>query len=354
MIRCLGIAAASAAAVILATPAAADSFRLSIGSGHPVTATWIATMHEAFQQRISERVAAETDHEIEWTEAFGASVCKLGECLEAVETGLLDVTQVQTPFEPAKLQAQNFAYFVPFGTPDSRVCAKAANQVYDEIPAMKAMFEERYNQVFLATSCASNYGILTTFPWETVEQIAGHKIAAAGPNAPWYDGTGVVVVQASLNEAYTSLQTGVIDGYTNYSDGAVSFKLTEVAKYWTYTDFGAIPASIITINKDTWEGLPPEVQTIFQEAADEWSSYLAETAIKKQEEADAIIRETGGTVSRLSDEQKQAWAAGLQNLPRIRTDEINDNGQPGEAVYAYVEALKEHGHSFPRDWLAEQ
>lgn len=343
-----------ASAAIWFAPAHADTFRLSIGSGHPVTATWIATMNEAFQNEITDRVAAETDHEIRWTEAFGASVCKLGECLEAVEAGLLDVTQVQTPFEPSKLQAQNFAYFVPFGTPDSRVCAEAANATYDRVPAMREMFEEEYNQVFLAASCASNYGILTTFPWETVEDLAGRKIAAAGPNAPWYDGTGVVVVQASLNEAYTSLQTGVIEGYTNYSDGAVSFKLTEVAPYWTYTDFGAIPASVITINKDTWESLPSEVQSIFEEAATEWSVHLAETAIRTQEEADAFIEANGGTVSRLSEEEKQAWAAGLENLPRIRTDEINANGQPGEAVYAYIEALIERGHTFPRDWLAEQ
>ena len=49
-------------------------------------------------------------HKIEWTEAFGGSVCKLGECLEAIESGLIDIGDAHAPFEPAKMLAHNFAY----------------------------------------------------------------------------------------------------------------------------------------------------------------------------------------------------------------------------------------------------
>src|SRR5690606_20428111 len=100
---------------------AAETIKLRIGAGHPAGATWIATIRELFIPQFTERVKAETKYQIQWTEAWGGSVCKLGECLEAAEAGLLDMAAVATPFEPAKLMAQNFSYFVPFSTGDPKL-----------------------------------------------------------------------------------------------------------------------------------------------------------------------------------------------------------------------------------------
>jgi TRAP-type C4-dicarboxylate transport system substrate-binding protein len=110
---CLG------ASAISITAASAETINLRIGAGHPATATWITTIREFFMPEFAERVKNETDHEIQWTEAWGGSVCKLGECLEAIEAGLLDMGDLQTPFDPSKLMAQNFSYFVPFGAGNS-------------------------------------------------------------------------------------------------------------------------------------------------------------------------------------------------------------------------------------------
>jgi len=83
-------AAAAAGALglaLLATPGpvgAAETISLRIGAGHPAASTWITTIREIFMPRFAERVKAETNYEIQWTEAWGGSVCKLGECLEAV------------------------------------------------------------------------------------------------------------------------------------------------------------------------------------------------------------------------------------------------------------------------------
>src|SRR5690606_40025867 len=83
---------------LLGTPGpatAAEKISLRIGAGHPAAATWITTIRELFMPRFAERVKAETEYEIQWTEAWGGSVCKLGECLEAVESGLLDMADLQ-------------------------------------------------------------------------------------------------------------------------------------------------------------------------------------------------------------------------------------------------------------------
>ncbi|TCT03988.1 C4-dicarboxylate TRAP transporter substrate-binding protein [Aquabacter spiritensis] len=345
-----------AAGLLLASTLAghAATYSLKIGAGHPAGSVWIGAIRDFFMPQVAERVAKATGDKIVWTEAWGGSVCKLGECLEAVESGLLDIGELQTPFDPAKLLAHNFTYFAPFGTPDPRVAAKAVLDVYEATPALKKVLETRYNQVFLGAGVIGNYGLVTSFKWTDVGDLKGHKIAAAGPNLPWLQGTGVVGVQSNLNEAYTSFQTGVYEGWVMFPDAIVSFKLNEVTKQYVDMDFGCIHTPLLSMNKDTWNDLPPAVQKIFIEVGKEWNAYTGRVTWQKQQDALAKMKELGLDVRQADMATKQAWAKALPNIPKQRFEEINKANLPGEVIYTYIKALKAAGHQFPRDWEAER
>jgi TRAP-type C4-dicarboxylate transport system substrate-binding protein len=348
--------AITAASLVLAGAgtAAADTFRLTIGSGHPADAAiWITTMRDFLAPEIAKRVEQKTGHKIEWVNAYGGSVCKLGECLEAVESGLVDIADLHVPFEPTKLMAQNFPYFVPFGTPDAVVAARAARKVYDTVPELKKMLETKYNQVFLAIGTVGNYNMLTTFAWDKVEQLKSRKVAAAGPNIPWLQAVGSIPVQSNLNEAYTSFQTGVYEGWVMFPDAIVGFKLHEVAKNYTFSDFGAIPNVLITINRDTWKKLPKQVQDIMLEVGREYTEVESKAALEKGQRSIDAMKALAVNVRSLSDAEKVKWANALPDIPNQRTAEINKAGQPGQAVGAYIKALKEAGVKLPRNWTVK-
>jgi len=350
-ISALGLA--SAILIAGTSLALADTIRLRIGAGHPANATWTSVMQDVFEKNVTERVAKETSHTIEWVEAYGGSVCKLGECLEAVEAGLLDIGDVESIFEPAKLQALNFSLFVPFSTPDPVLNTAVIQQVYEAVPSLKEVLEKN-GQVFLGAGIIGNYGILTNFPMTEAADIVDRKIAAGGPNIPWIAPLGAVPVQAVLTEVYTSLQTGVYDGVVMFPDAVISFRLNEVAKNFAELDFGTVASALLTINRNTWDGLPPEVQTILAEEGKHWSTALGARTAELQDAAMTKMRETGVAVVAFSDEARKAWADKLDNLPKLRFEEIEKAGQPAEAIYEYIRLLKEAGHVFPRDWAAEK
>ena len=346
------LAAATLAAAGMGT-AAADTFRLTIGAGHPAdAAVWITAMRDFLAPEISKR-AEKVGHKIEWVNAYGGSVCKLGECLEAVESGLVDIADLHVAFEPAKLMAHNFPYFVPFGSPDPLVAAKSARLVYDTVPELKKILESKHNQIFLAVGSVGNYNLVTTFPWDKVEQLKGKKIAAAGPNIPWLKAVGAVPVQSNLNEAYTSFQSGVYEGWVMFPDATVGFKLHEVAKNYTFTDFGAVPNVLIAINKDTWRKLPKELQKIMLDVGKEFTEVQTKMANTKGEASVAAMKAAGVTVRSLSMEEKVKWANALSDIPNEKTAEINKAGQPGKAVGAYIKALKAAGTKMPRNWAVK-
>lgn len=111
-------AIASAANLGAVTPAAAESFRLRVGSGHPATLSYVGNFQDSFVPNVTARVAEETDYTISFTEAYGGSVAGLPEVYDSVEAGLLDIGLISTPFEPSNLFLQNYAYRAPFGEPD--------------------------------------------------------------------------------------------------------------------------------------------------------------------------------------------------------------------------------------------
>ena len=187
----ISIAAAAAMALAGIGNATADTFRLTIGAGHPAdAAVWITAMRDFLAPEISKRVAEKTGHKMEWVNAYGGSVCKLGECLEAVESGLVDVADLHVAFEPAKLMAHNFPYFVPFGSPDPVTAAKAARQVYDSVPELKKILEDKYNQVFLGVGSVGNYNLVTTFPVGQGGAAQGQEDRRRRPQHPLAEGRG--------------------------------------------------------------------------------------------------------------------------------------------------------------------
>ena len=354
LVRAAAIAAVATAGPFVAGQASADTIKLKIGAGHVPAGLWVQTIRDFYMPRLAERVEKETGHKIDWTAGWGGSLCKIGECLEAVESGLLDMADVHVPTEPAKLLPHNFTYFAPFGSPDPRVVAKAVAELYDKVPALKKVLEDRYSQVFVGAGVVGNYGLVTSFKWEKVSELKGRKIAAIGPNFAWLQGTGAVPVQSNLNEAYTSMQSGVYEGWVMLAEPTVSFKLNEVSKMFVDMDYGAIHTPLLTMNKDTFKGLPPAVQNIVLEVGKEFNAKMGEVTYQKQVESGAKLKQLGVEVRQATPEMKAEYAKQLANVAKVRFEEINKAGLPGEVIYEYVKVLKAAGHTFPRDWAAER
>lgn len=328
-----------------------EIIKLVIGAGHPAdTVQWTYGITHSFQPKVAERVAAETDYEIEWTEAYGGTVAKLGEVIEAVETGLLDVGMVAYPFEPTKLMLHGMTFRIPFQSPDPVQVAKVALELYDEFPQFKEEFE-KYNQKFLGVAVTDCYNLFTTFPVESVDDLNGKRIAGAGANLKWIENTGAIGVQSNLNEGYTSMQTGVYEGFINPTGAMYKFKIHEVSKYLLLADFGVQIACGLTINMDTWNSLPKEVQQIMFEEGQNMTMFEAQYTKDLYESDIAAMEAEGVTVTQLSQEAKEAWVAMIPNVPGELAAELNSKGYPGsEIVKTYFNKLVERGFVLPRDW----
>ncbi len=183
------------------------------------------------------------------------------------------------------------------------------------------------------------------------------KLSAPGTLGTWLRGTGANAVDGALTTFYTDIQTGVSDGVVSLALGALPAKLYEVAPYITRVDMGVVFSGGLAINKDSWDGLPEEVQKALLAAGDFYSKAHAEDLMKRHEVALAKIVELGAgqnppvSVTPLAPAERQRWVDQLPDLAGEWASAAEGRGLPAKAfLKAYMDGLRNRGEKPARAW----
>jgi C4-dicarboxylate-binding protein DctP len=142
-----------------------------------------------------------------------------------------------------------------------------------------------------------------------------------------YRSLGALPQVLAFSEVYQALQTGVVDGGENTPSNIYTQKFHEVQKYLTVSDNTYIGYALI-VNKNFWEGLPPDVRGELDSAVKDATAYC--NSIAETENAEALAKiKASGTVEfyTLSPQEKAEWRKGLLKVheemaPRIGKDLI--------------------------------
>lgn len=339
---------AGALALVGLGSAQAEEIRLRIASGHPAANTYVNLMQNFFVPEVTKRVAARTKHKVEFVEAYGGSMVKVTDTLEGVQSGIVDVGGFCFCFEPSNLPLHAFQVMLPFGTMSPDRSVKLARAVYDKVPYMSQVFEDKFNQKLIGLIADNGYNLGTTFDWNTVSELKGKKLAGAGLNLKWLEFAGAVPVQSSLPEAYTSMQTGVYSGWIMFPSGWVNFKLNEVARHYTEVGFGAITWHGLTINKNRFNRLPKDVQAIILEVGREYEARTGTVNEENYPRQLAQLKTMGMTVKSVPDSVRLEWANSLKGWPQLQASELDKQGLPASRVLKLaLEEAEKLGHKWP-------
>ncbi len=328
-----------------------EKVTLRIGSGHSESNPWIKALEDHFVKNVSERVSKETKYEIEWVKSYGGSVISLGNELEGVQSGLVDIGCIILVFEASRLPLQTMVYSMPFSCSDPEIVAKVNKQMMSEFPEFSSDYETKYNQKLLGLGVSDQYGFYSRTEMTSLADVKGKKIGAAGINLAWIEGSGAVGVQTSLNDTYQNLQTNVCDATIQPTHSCINLKVYEVAPNYLDANFNVVPFNAITVNSDTWSTLPEEVQKILTEVGESYLDYESKYISTVHAEDLKFMQENGVKVNKLDTEAQKAWANSLSDLVHNLVQNLNKSGYDGvKIVNRYYELLKDNGVEMIRDW----
>ena len=337
-----------ALSAVSTTAMAQEVIRLRIASGHPPANTYVNLMQNFFVPEVTKRVAEKTKFKVEFVEGYGGAMVKVADTLEGVQAGIIDIGGYCFCFEPSNLPLHAFQVMLPFGAMDPTVSLKVARAVYDKVPYMSKVFEDKFKQKLIALIADNGYNLGTTMEWNNVSDLKGVKLAGAGLNLKWLEFAGAVPVQGSLVEAYTGLQTGVYNGWIMFPSGYVNFKLYEQGKYYTEIGFGAITWHGLTVNSARWAKLPKEVQDVILEVAKEYEAKTGSQNLADYPKQVAELKKHGVNVRQLPDKVRQDWAQSLAKWPAEKAKELDAAGLPGTQVLDIaLKAAEDNGHKWP-------
>lgn len=338
-------------ALTFAAAAQAETIRLTVAASHTTALPWVGVMQSLVVPESNRRLEAMgSPNRIRWTQAYGGSLYKYENTLEAIEIGLTDIGWVGTLWELSKMPLQNVTYYTPFANDDYQMLFEVFNELHEELPSLRDAWAE-HNALFLGGSVLDTYHLMTNFPVDSVDDLNGRKILAPGPSAAWLEGTGAVPVDGGLTTYYTQIQTGVADGVLTILTGAPPYRIHEVAPYITLVGLGSMLTGGMAINLDTWNGLPDDVQQVIEELGAEYSKGVADELGVRYERGLESMQADGAIVTTLPLAEKRRWLDGMPNIA-LRWAELTEaRGIPArEVLETYMDAIRERGGAPLRDW----
>lgn len=331
--------------------AAQQRIALTAVSGYAPTVTWTREFQDWFIPEVDRRLAADGTYAIDWNQAWSGQIARPGGELAAIQTGLADIGIVVIPFHTDSIPLYAINFYTPFVTADVILASNAVDALAEQFPAFAEQWED-LNQVPLATfGVVDSYGVVVNRPVRTLSDFAGLRIGGSGANQRWVEGIGATGVTANLADAYNDIRSGVMDGMVIHAGGALNSRLYEVAPYYVEGNLGAVASFIVTVNSDTWAGLPEPVQAVLAEVAAEYADHTGLAGRADNEAGLARIVESGGEVIVIPAEDRAQWARSVPDLGGTWVADMEALGYPGtEIMAAYMTMMREAGQDIARQW----
>ncbi len=257
--------------------------------------------------------------------------------MEQAQAGILQFVDQSPGFTGATIpEAQVF--FVPYLLPSDQ------DQLFEFFRTSKAiheMFPKLYAQQgleLLAMFPEGEVGLTTQQPVMKPGDLneVKFRVMTNPLLVEAYQAWGATPTPLPWGEVYGAMQTGIIQGQENptfFLDSTKMYEVTNVITYLGHNNF----TSAVMANKDFFDGLPEEDQTVINNAADaafeyilQYQKELDETALAEIEKAKPDM-----VVNRLDDEQRKPFEAAAS---KVEEEFVSMTGDSGKEILDQMKA----------------
>ena len=330
---------------------AQSAVNITIASSHPVANYWVSNMKNVFHPEVEKHLRDNGNtHRINWREAYGGTLYRFQDTMEAVRDNITDIGYVGTLWEGSTMPLQNVTYFTPFATGDHGVVANAFERLNETVPAIRQNWEG-LNMIPLSSFITDTYHIWSTFPIRTLDDLRNRKISAPGTSANWLTGTGATPVDGALTTYYTDIQTGVSEGALSFFVGILPTRVYEVAKYVTKCDVGAMYVGGIAVNRQRFGRYPEAVRTALTASGKVSTQKHIEDVSARVTASETEMVQKGAIITTLAAAERERWIRGLPNIARTWADSSGPASR--DVLNAYFAAIRAAGQTPGRNWDRE-
>ena len=324
-------------------PVQAKPIKLRVHNPTSPKSIFVKDMLVPWSEMIKERTAA-IGKPVEISIFTGSTIIPFNQHYRAVRKGTVDMS---SNIESDLLKNEGGITDVmtlPFLFRTTEAAALTALDLYEKYPEFRTPFSEAKLMWFQPTG-PSNI-IFSNKAIKTAEDLKGLK--TFGPSETINnvaEAFGSIPMDIPFIEVYQALDRGLIDYIAKDWEAAMAFKFFEVTKHRTPLPIGFQSGFLVaSMNWNTWNKLPPDVQKIFEELN---GRYMAEYTAKKFDKVAGILQGVIGGIDQktkkeyhtLSDSEFERWKSMVNPVYENWVKKMDGKGLPGTAVFKDAKRL---------------
>lgn len=280
-----------------------------------------------FADQLAERSAGEMTVDIQW----GGALFKSNAAMQSIADGVADMGSVIAVYYPQEMAAYGIAD-LPVNNPDAWVGMRATDELLRANPAVQANLADK-GLVYIGTWTTSQVNIgCKDMAIRTVADIAGKKVRGVGAYGKVFGENGANMVNMSIYDAYQGLDTGLIDCSQGYSYAVAALKQGEVMTSYTLLNWGQVGGVGMFMNKDVFDGLTAEQQTMVGTVGSEMADEFGKLVTTANEKAIASMKEAGVEIIEFPTEERAKLVESGVKFLDAWVETANADGLDGAAL----------------------
>jgi TRAP-type C4-dicarboxylate transport system substrate-binding protein len=294
------------------TPSPEETVTVDTCEGDPVAIDFATFLGENTPQSTTmkwwaDEISARSNGRVTVTPHYAQSLLPGTEALQGVGDGRAEVGWIGNFYHPAELPLSSVAE-LPFTAASGAALSAALNDMYTNY----APFREEYNKnnvhVLFVPSLGVNVIGTNGKAVESLADLDGLSIRAAGNTAAALQAVGVNPVALPAPEVFEAAQRGVIDGYSTITIEVLpAFGLEEVTEFITEAGTGAYVVGVMGMNQDFYQGLDECLRVIIDEVSNEAQSRSVDDLITAQAGACEVLKAAGISVKPMDGAIIEEW-----------------------------------------------
>ena len=286
-------------------------------------------------EKLAELVSAKTNGEFTINISYGG-LSKNKENLDGISIGAFEMAQFCAGYHRDKNPTITVLELPFLGVSTLEEEVKVSHAVYDHPAAKKDL--ARWNAMLFMTSPMPQYNVagVGDAP-KDLASFEGMRIRATGGLGNAFKTVGATPTSVTATEAYTALESGVVDSVAFAQHAHLAFRTIDIAKWWTANlNPGTVNCPVV-INTDAYNALSDEHRAALDSSRDEAIQHYLDNYGELLQKWEGILAEKGVQKVEFTDEQIAAFRAKAADPVREQWfKDMEAAGVPGKELYQLV------------------
>jgi TRAP-type C4-dicarboxylate transport system substrate-binding protein len=312
------------------------------------------SMCEKYVETLCNMMSEDSGGRLQFQFNPGGSLLGATETIDGVKDGTADICWSCTSFFGSRFPISEFINLCANGITSGRMGTDVFQEMYEEIPEVQAEFKDW--KVLALHACTFAPVSTVGKKIETKDDFKGLQLRAAGTVASQYlTALGATPISMPTSDVYESVEKKVIDGFANDWHNIDCFKLYEPIDYCLNLPIN-FTSCFVLMNKDTYEGLPEDLQAIIDKYANGYAGDMAGYWWDSCRYWVADKMKANNVEVYEPSEELLSWAQSEEVVGPIHewyVGYLNDAGLDGQAIFdKCMEIVEKNKAAHADDWAA--